>query len=179
MPIVQQPAPNLSFVAVVGSPEPRRLYLSRTGIERSSFGSLDWLGWELVANKITERAEEQPLMDHWEETLLEILRHDEDYSDQPLDWRWDHSGEPANLRELQPTVDASRRFETAIKTALGPKGDQRLCFNFYDDGAYRYTREAQIRERGLSAWVPKEWSDAHKNLASAEEAARKNFNWLK
>ena len=117
-------------------------------------------------------------MDHWEYTLLEILRYPEDYSDQPLDWRWEHSGEPANLRGLQPTTDESRRFQTAIKTALGLDGDQRLCFNLYDDGAYRFTRETLIREGELSAWIPQEWSDAHRDLSSAEEAARKKFDWF-
>ena len=117
-------------------------------------------------------------MDHWEETLLEILRYPDDYSDQPLDWRWENSGEPANLRELQPTADESRRFETAIRTALGPDGNQRLCVNLYDDGKYRFTLETLLRDGDLLAWVPREWSSDHQDLSSAEEAARTKFDWL-
>jgi hypothetical protein len=175
---MQSQSPNLRFIAVVASPQPLRLYLTHTGIDRSSFGSLDWLGWKLVAIKVSETGEEQPIMDHWEETLLEILRYPEEYSDQSLDWRWEQSGDPANLHVLQPTTDESRRFKTAVKTAIGPNSDVRLCFNLYDDGGYRFTREGLIRERELSAWVPQEWSEAYKDLSSAEEAARKKFDWV-
>lgn len=175
---MQPQSPILRFIAVVTSPQPRLLYLTHTGIDRSSFGSLDWLGWELAANIVSATGEEQSVMDHWEETFLEILRYPEEYSDQPLDWRWEHSGDPVNLRQMQPTIDESRRFKTAIKTAVAPDGALRLCFNLYDNGDCRFTCEGLIRDRELSAWVPQEWSDAHKDLPSAVEAARKKFDWV-
>lgn len=175
---MQMQSSDLRFIADVASPEPRRLYLAHTGIDRSSFGSLNWLGWELVARTLSATGDEQRLMDHWEESLLEILRYPDDYSDEPVDWRWENTGEPANLHELQPAADESRRFQSAIKTVLAPVGDKRLCFNLYDDGNYRFTLEALLRDGDLSAWVPREWSSEHQDLASAEEAARRKFDWL-
>lgn len=72
------------FVAEAASPKPVRLYLSHTGIEASSFGSFEGLGWELVVNKLTPAGDEEVFRDHWEETLLEILRCIADYSDAPV-----------------------------------------------------------------------------------------------
>ena len=162
----------------MASPLPLRLHLSHTGIDRSSYGTLDWLGWELVVNKISATGDERPLMDQWAQTLLEIMSYQDEYSDQPLEWRCEYSGKPTNLRELQPRVDESMRFQTAIRTVLGPDSDQRLCFNLYDDGNYRFTLEALLREGDLSAWVPCEWSSEHEDLSGAEEAARRKFNWF-
>lgn len=169
---------NCTFIADVTSPMPLRLYLSRTGIARSTFGAFDWLGWELVANKLSPAGDESPFKDHWEETLLEILRYPEDYSDRPLHWRWESSGEPADLHALQPALDASKRFETAVKTAPSPDGTERLCFNLYDDGCYRFTLEQRISEGELSAWVPRDWSSEQADLPSAEMAARSAISWF-
>ena len=166
------------FLADVTSPEPRRLYLSHTGIEASSFGSFDWLGWTLAVSRFSESGEELPFRDHWEESLLEILRYPENYSDHPLEWRSTSSGEPVDLRAQQPIWDASRRFETAIRTQASPDGEQRLCFNLYDDGRYRYTLERLICDGALSAWLPRGWSGEHSDLESAEIAACRAFEWF-
>jgi hypothetical protein len=166
------------FVAEATSPEPVRLYLSHTGITASSFGSFEGLGWQLVVNKLSPAGDERPFRDHWEETLLEILRYIDDYSEEPLQWRREISGEIANLFALQPVYDASRRYETAVKTAVNPKGTQRLCFNLFDDGRYRFTLEELIREGDLSAWVPRRWSSEHLDLAKAEEEAHSAFSWF-
>jgi hypothetical protein len=166
------------FVAEASSPEPVRLYLSHTGIEASSFGSFEGLGWELVVNKLTPAGEEEVFRDHWEETLLEILRYIDGYSDKPVQWHRENSGELTDLRAVQPVYDASRRYETAVRTAVSPDGGQRLCFNLYDDGRYRFTLEKLIREGELSAWVPRQWSSEHSELADAEKEARNAFSWF-
>ena len=62
-----------------------RLYLSQTGIERSSFGALDWLGWELVAKKLTSAGGELVFRDYYEDTLLGALGVAAEYSDHPLE----------------------------------------------------------------------------------------------
>jgi|CXWL01.1.fsa_nt_gi hypothetical protein len=167
-----------NFVAEAISPAPVRLYLSHTGIGASSFGSFEGLGWQLVVNKLTPAGGEEVFRDHWEETLLEILRYIDDYSDAPLQWRREHSGELTDLRDVQPVYDASKRYETAVRTATSPDGGQRLCFNLFDDGRYRFTLEEQIREGDLSAWVPRRWSSEHPNLADAETEARNAFSWF-
>jgi hypothetical protein len=166
------------FVAEATSPEPLRLYLSHTGIGASSFGSFEGLGWELVVSKLTPAGHEEVFCDHWEETLLEILRYIDDYSDVPVQWRRENSGELTDLRALQPDYDASRRFNTAVRTSMSPDGAQRLCFNLYDDGRYRFTLEELIREGGLSAWVPRRWSGEHSDLADVELEARSAFPWF-
>lgn len=167
-----------AFTAQVSSPEPRRLYLSHTGIGPSSFGPFENLGWELVVTKVLQSAEEEPLHDHWEETLLEVLRYPSNYSDEPLQWCWSDTGELADLAALQPDFDVSTRFLLAAAVQVRPDGVQRLCFNLYDDGSYRFTLEERIEEGDLSAWVPREWSSQHPDLASAEAAARMRFAWL-
>lgn len=172
------PQADRKFVAETLSPEPVRLYLSHTGIGASSFGSFQGLGWQMVAYKLTGTGEEQLFRDHCEETLLEILRYEDDYSDTPIQWRRESSGEIADLRAMQPVYDASKRYETAVRTAVAPDGQQRLCFNLFDDGHYRFTLEEQIREGGLSAWVPRQWSSEHSDLANAEKEARSEFAWF-
>jgi hypothetical protein len=167
------------FVAEAASPEPVRLYLSHTGIEASSFGSFEGLGWELVVSKLTPAGGEEVFRDHWEETLLEILRYEDNYSDTPIQWRREDSSEIADLRAMQPGYDASKRYETAIKTAVAPDARKRLCFNLFDDGHYRFTLEEQIRDGALSAWVPRQWSSEHPDLANAESEARRAFAWFK
>lgn len=172
------PEADRKFVAEVLSSEPVRLHLSHTGIGRSSFGSFEGLGWQMVAYKLTATGEEQLFRDHWEETLLEILRYEGNYSDAPVQWRRENSGEIADLRAMQPAYDASKRYETAIRTAVAADCRQRLCFNLFDDGHYRFTLEEQIREGALAAWVPRQWSSAHSDLAKAEEEARSAFAWF-
>lgn len=166
------------FVAETLSPEPVRLYLSHTGVGASSFGLFEGLGWQMVAYKLSATGEEQLFRDHWEETLLEILRYEDSYTDTPVQWRWQNSGENTDLRAMQPVYDASKRHETAVRTAVAPNGRHRLCFNLFDDGHYRFTLEEQIRDEALSAWVPRQWSNEHSDLASAEKEARSAFAWF-
>lgn len=172
------PEAGRKFVAETLSPRPVRLYLSHTGIAKSSFGSFEGLGWQMIACKLTANGEEEMFRDHWEETLLEILRYEDNYSDKPIQWRRENSGEIADLRAMQPVYDASKRYETAIRTAVAPDGRQRLCFNLFDDGHYRFTLEEQLREETLSAWVPRQWSSEHPDLANAEKEARTAFAWF-
>jgi hypothetical protein len=176
--MICMPEADRKFVAETLSPERVRLYLSHTGIGASSFGSFESLGWEMVALKLSASGEEQLYRDHWEETLLEILRYGDEYSDTPIQWRSQNSGEIADLRAMQPVYDESKRYETAIRTAVAPGGRQRLCFNLFDDGHYRFTLEEQICEGAHSAWVPRQWSREHSDLASAEEEARSAFPWF-
>src|SRR5262245_33212473 len=112
------------FVAEAISPEPVRLYLSHTGVGASSFGSFEGLGWQLVVNKLTLDGGEEVFRDHWEETLLEVLRYIDGYSDAPVQWRRENSGEPTDLRDVQPVYDASKRYETAVRSAVSPDGEQ-------------------------------------------------------
>lgn len=170
--------PDRNFVAEATSPQAVRLYLSHTGIETSSFGSFARLGWELVVYKLTPAGGEEVFRNHWDETLLEILRYIEDYSDAPVQWRRVNSGEIADLCALQPVYDASSRYETAVRVAMRPDGGERLCFNLYDDGRYRFTLEELIREGCLSAWVSRRWSSEHFDLADAEKEARSAFGWF-
>lgn len=166
------------FVAEVSSPERRRLSLAHTGVDRSSYGSLEWLGWELVIERVTTAGQKLAEWDAWAETMLEILGYEEVYSDKPVIWRSGDTGEEVNLRALQPTFDASMRFATALKTAVSPNSIERVCFNLYNDGHYRFTLEKRIRDAELQAWVPKDWSSAHPSLEAAEGAARQRFDWI-
>ena len=168
---------NPAFVSDVASPLPARLHLSHTGIERSSLGALDWLGWELVVNKLSD-GRELIFSDHWVETLLEAIALAGSYSDEPLQWQWERSAEAADLFALQPAYDESRRFQTATKAELSPDGEQRLCFNVYDDGYFRFTHEQLIASDHLQAWVPRSWSGEHPDLRGAEEEARRGFGWF-
>ena len=138
---------------------------------------MDWLGWELVVNKVVD---EQALTfaDHWVETLLEAIGLADSYSDEPLQWRCELSGEAADLIAMQPGFDASRRFQLAYKNVFSPDGKQRLCFNCYDDGTFRVTHEQVIDRDELQAWVPKCWSDAYPDLHGAEDEARRLFSWF-
>ncbi len=155
-----------------------RLYLSHTGIDRGSIGSFEGLGWELIVNKVTPAGDEATFRDHWEVTLLEILRHANDYSDTPIQWRREQSGEPIDLYEAQPAYDASARYTAAVKVAMNPDGAERLCFNLFDDGRYRFTLEQVVKDGPLSAWVAQTWSSEHMDLAEAEEEARAQFSWF-
>jgi hypothetical protein len=166
-----------AFVADVASPLPVRLHLSHTGIDRSSLGALDWLGWELVAKKVSD-GQELIFRDHWVETLLEAIAIAGSYSDEPLHWRWERSETATNLFALQPAYDSSRRFQAAIKVEFNPDGEQRLCFNVYDDGCFRFTHEQLIESDQLQAWVPRSWSGEHPDLRSAVDEARKGFSWF-
>lgn len=167
-----------AFVADVDSPEQRRLYLSHTGIERSSFGSFENLGWELVITRFSDTAEEITLSDHWEQTLLEILRYPGLFSDAAPQWRWLSSGAAADLRTLQPGFDASARFETAEAVKVSPDGTKRLCFNRFDDGSWRFTLEEQVSDGGLTAWVAIDWSVPHPDILAAQATAQSKFAWL-
>ena len=168
---------NPAFVADVASSLPVRLRLSHTGIDRSSLGALDWLGWELVVNKLSD-GQELIFRDYWVETLFEAIALAGSYSDKPLQWRWERSAKAADLFDLQPGYDASRRFQTAIKAEFSPDGEQRLCFNVYDDGCFRFTHEQLIESDQLQAWVPRSWSGEHPDLCGAEEDARRSFSWF-
>lgn len=158
-------------------PEPMRLYLYHEPIKSSSFGSLDWLGWSLLVSRLSPQGEEIPHRDHWDFTLLEVLQYLGDYSDEEVNWRWEQSGEPANLIQLQPQFDASKRFETALKVVVSPGQTNRLCFNLYDDSGYRYTLEELYREGELEAWIPNDWSIEYPDLKTAESSARKSYSW--
>ncbi|MFC7498563.1 hypothetical protein ACFQRC_04930 [Enterovirga sp. GCM10030262] len=166
------------FVAAVSVPERRRLSLTHTGVDRSSYGSFEWLGWELVIERLSNTGQDFAEWDVWEETMLQILRYEEDYAEEPVVWRALDTNREVDLRLLQPTYDASMRFATALKTAVAPNGDKRLCFNRYDDGRYRFTLEERLRDADLEAWVPKDWSSEHSHLEAAERAARRRFDWL-
>jgi hypothetical protein len=166
------------FVAEVSSPERRRLSLAHTGIDRSSYGSLKWLGWEFIIERVTAAGQDLAEWHVWEESMLEILRYPEDYSDGPIIWRSSDTGDEVNLRALQPAFDASMRFANAIKTAASADGNSRLCFNLYDDGHYRFTLEERMREAELEAWVPRDWSSEFPSLEAAESAARQRFDWI-
>lgn len=166
------------FLAEVSSPERRRLLLSHTGVDRSSYGSFPHMGWELVVERHGEPGGALAEWDVWEETLLQILRYEEVYANQPVVWRILDTDDEVDLRSLQPTFDASLRFATALKTCLAPRGDKRVCFNFYDDGHYRFTFEERITDANLEAWLPKDWSSEHPSLEAAERAAREKFDWL-
>jgi hypothetical protein len=82
------------------------------------------------------------------------------------------------LFALQPVYDESRRFQTATKVELSPDGEQRICFNIYDDGYFRFTHEQLIASAKLQAWVPQSWSSEHPALRGAEEEARRGFGWF-
>ena len=150
--------------------------LAHTGIDRSSYGSLEWLGWEFIIERVTAAGQNLAEWDAWEESMLEILRYPEDYSDEPIIWRSSNTGEEVDLRALQPAFDASMRFANAVKTEVFPDENRRLCFNLYDDGHYRFTLEERIRESELEAWVPRDWSSEYPSLEAAEAAARQRFN---
>ena len=167
-----------SFIAEVERPEPLRFYLYHEPIHQSSFGALDWLGWSFIVRKISPAGEEIMFRDHWEETFLEILRYSEKYSDGPPPWRCESSGELVDLGQLQPRFDMSRREESAVKTVVNPDATQRLCFNLYDDGKYRYTLEELLCEGRRTAWVPRDWSPEHVDLGRAEKAAQRNYTWF-
>ena len=166
-----------AFVADVGSPASLRLHLSHTGIQQSSFGSFDWLGWELVVNKLSD-GEEQRFRDHWEATMLQALALANSYSNELLLWRLEGSAEVVDVSGLQPAYDASRRFQTAIRTDVSSDSANRLCINAYDDGRYRYTHEQLIVNGNLRAWVARRWSQAHTDLLGAEKEARLAFDWF-
>lgn len=166
------------FVAEISSPERRRLSLLHTGVDRSSYGSLEWLGWELVIERVSEAGQGLVDWDTWEQTILEILRYEEVYAEEPVVWRILDTGDEVDLRSLQPTFDASMRFATALKTTVSPEETKRVCFNLYDDGHYRFTLEERIREGGLEAWVPTDWSSEHPSLETAEGAARERYEWI-
>ena len=166
------------FVAEVSSPKRRRLSLSHTGIDRSSYGSFEWLGWELVIERLSEAGQNLREWDFWADTMLEILRYEEDYADEPVIWRILDTDDEVDLRSLQPTFDASMRFATALKTVVAPDGSRRVCYNLYDDGRYRFTLEERIRDAKLEAWVPKDWSSEQPSLEAAERASRESFDWI-
>ena len=168
-----------SFVAKAELPEPLSLHLLHEPITQSSHGALNWLGWSLVVRKLSPDGEELMFRDHWEMTLLEILRYPDDYSDVPLLWRREGSRQQVDLVGLQPKFDASKRLETAVKVVVSPDANQRLCFNLYSNERYRYTLEERLCDGKLTAWVPKDWSPEQVDLSGAEELARRNCSWLR
>jgi len=173
------PIDRRAFVAEVTLPEPRRLRITYTGIERSSSGAAEWLGWEFVACGLDEAGNEFPLSETWEMTFLGILRYPPGYSEHPLTWRREGDDRAVDLVSLQPEYDASRYGERALKVIMGPGLVERLCFNVYDDGYYRFISEQLIQEGRLSAWIPGEWSSEHRDLTGAEREARKKFRWAR
>lgn len=155
------------------------MWITHTGIEKSSIGAADWLGWEFVVNDINKIGDLLQLASTWEKTFLAILRYPPIYSDQPIKWRCEQTGEIASLISLQPAFDASRYFDHCVETAYAGDGDRRLCFGLYDDGSYRFMLEQEDRENGLSAWEPRQWSERHADLASAKLEAKTRFDWFK
>jgi hypothetical protein len=168
-----------AFVADVRLPERRRMWITHTGIQKSSFGAAEWLGWSFVVSTFGDGDEERPLADRWEMTFLEILRYPEEYSEKPIQWRRQDTGENVCLRGLQPQLDASRYYESCVKSCANPDENLRMCFNRYDDGSIRFILEREVRENGLSAWEPLEWSAPHDDLAGAENEALNRFAWAK
>jgi len=166
-----------AFTAEVKLPEKRRLFLTHTRIEKSSFGAADWLGWEFVVSGVEESGETVPIADFWEIMLLSILRYASDYSEEPIEWCSQQTNQIVDLSKVQPNFDRSRYFDRCIKATYSSDGDQRVCFNQYDDGLYRFMREKRIEYQGLVAWEPQEWSKPHENIAAAEDEARSLLNW--
>jgi hypothetical protein len=165
------------FVAEVVGPPRLKLRISHTSIEKSSFGRADWLGWEFVACEIDPQGHERPLSDSWETTFLQILRYSSGFSDEPMRWRWQDTGEEADLRSLQPGYDASGYEERAFKVLYGPDRTTRACFNAYDDGACRFMLEREIRAGDLAAWEPVEWGVPQTSLEAAEADAQEKLGW--
>jgi hypothetical protein len=154
------------------------MWISHTGILKSSTGAAPGLGWEFVVSSFDECGIEHPLADRWEESFLQILRYPGEYADHLPAWVWEETGQPADLRALQSHFDESGHAKIALAIVIAPTGDERLAFNLYGDGEYRFIREERLSEGGLEAWLPKEWSRGrHLDLASAKAEARETYLW--
>lgn len=162
------------FVAEVGSPVRWRLRISHSSIAG------DWSrGWRLEISALDPNGLEMPSTDHFDETFLQILQYVPRFPEGPVRWRWEATGEPVNLAELQPACDVPSSFERhAVLTLRSADDAQRVYIGAYDDGSFRWALEDRITIDGRTAWSHPRKSPPYPNVADAEAAARREFGHL-
>lgn len=163
------------FRAQLETPRKLAFMLEHEGVAKSSHGQLDWLGWTLHIWETSGEGEEKLVSDDFEMSLAEIMRCADYFATGPLEWTDEEHGLSADLAQLQPEFDRSRRFSAALYVTTNEEETKRACINLDDGRVYRITTEEKILAGGREAWLPQEWSTAFGSLHEAKATAQRAF----